>query len=132
TQDAGGRVINPDRMWHYTEGIGNWDPVWSRHGIRILPGPSSLWLDATGKRLPAPYFPGFDTLGTLEHIMRGGYAYTWFVLSQKIIEKEFALSGSEQNPDLTNKDLKLVLKRVLPGAPGPVEAFKEKGADFVV
>lgn len=132
TERAGGRIVNPDRMWHYTEGIQNWDPVWARHGIRILPGPSSLWLDATGKRLPTPYFPGFDTLGTLEHIMRSGHEYTWFVLSQRIIEKEFALSGSEQNPDLTGKDLGLVLKRVLPGAPGPVEAFKRNGADFAV
>ena len=132
TEKAGGEIINRDRMWHYTEGIQNWDPIWDKHGIRILPGPSSLWLDATGKRLPAPYFPGFDTLGTLDHIMKSGHEYTWFVLSQKIIEKEFGLSGSEQNPDLTGKDLKLVLKRVLPGAPGPVEAFKENGADFVV
>jgi predicted oxidoreductase len=119
-------------MWHYTEGIENWDPIWPKHGIRILPGPSSLWLDATGRRLPAPYFPGFDTLGTLEHIMTTGHEYTWFVLTQKILEKEFALSGSEQNPDLTGKDDKLLLKRVLPGAPGPVEAFKKHGADFAV
>ena len=132
TQAAGGNVINPDRMWHYTEGIQNWSPIWSRHGIRILPGPSSLWLDATGKRLPAPLFPGFDTLGTLEHIMGTGYDHTWFILTQRIIEKEFALSGSEQNPDLTGKDIRMVLSRVLPGAPAPVEAFKQKGADFVV
>ena len=132
TEKSGGQVINRDRMWHYTEGVQNWDPIWDKHGIRILPGPSSLWLDATGRRLPAPYLPGFDTLGTLDHIMRSGHEYTWFVLSQKIIEKEFTLSGSEQNPDLTGKDLKLLLKRVLPGAPGPVEAFKNNGADFVV
>ncbi|PRY62030.1 FAD-binding dehydrogenase [Glycomyces artemisiae] len=131
-EDAGAEVINRDRMWHYTEGIENWDPIWPKHGIRILPGPSSLWLDATGRRLPAPYFPGFDTLGTLEHIMTTGHEYTWFVLTQKILEKEFALSGSEQNPDLTGKDVKLLLKRVLPGAPGPVEAFKKHGADFAV
>ena len=110
---AGGRarsIINPDRMWHYVEGIRNWDPIWSRHGIRILPGPSPLWLDATGKRLPVPLFPGFDTLGTLEHIMQTGHDYTWFVLTQKMIEKEFALSGSEQNPDLTSKSVIEVLK----------------------
>jgi len=129
---AGANLINRDRMWHYTEGIENWDPIWPHHGIRILPGPSSLWLDATGKRLPAPLFPGFDTLGTLEHIMTTGHEYTWFVLTQKILEKEFALSGSEQNPDLTGKDVKLLLKRVLPGAPAPVEAFKRHGADFAV
>ncbi|MEC3891468.1 FAD-binding dehydrogenase [Nocardiopsis sp. LDBS1602] len=132
TEEAGGEIINRDRMWHYTEGVQNWNPIWSRHGIRILPGPSSLWLDATGRRLPAPCFPGFDTLGTLEHIMGTGHEYTWFVLSQKIIEKEFGLSGSEQNPDLTGKDIGLVLKRILPGAPGPVEDFKRHGADFVV
>ncbi|MGO4782539.1 FAD-binding dehydrogenase [Cryobacterium sp. W22_MBD10_FK3] len=132
TGAAGARLINGDRMWHYTEGIVNWDPVWARHGIRILPGPSSLWLDATGKRLPAPLFPGFDTLGTMEHLLKTGYEHSWFVLTQKIIEKEFALSGSEQNPDLTGKDLRLLAKRVTPGAPGPVEAFKAKGEDFVV
>ncbi|NLV79808.1 MAG: FAD-binding dehydrogenase [Rhodococcus sp.] len=132
TEKAGGSIVNRDRMWHYTEGITNYDPVWPNHGIRILPGPSSLWLDATGKRLPVPLFPGFDTLGTLEHIMTTGHDHTWFVLDQKIIEKEFGLSGSEQNPDLTGRDLKLLLQRVKPGAPGPVEAFKRRGVDFVV
>lgn len=132
SEKSGARLINRDRMWHYTEGLHNWSPIWSRHGIRILPGPSSLWLDARGNRLPAPCFPGFDTLATLDHIMKTGYSYSWFVLTQKIIEKEFALSGSEQNPDLTGKSWLKVLGRVLPGAPAPVEAFKKNGADFVV
>ncbi len=129
---AGGRLVNHDRMWHYTEGIQNWDPIWPGHGIRILPGPSSLWLDARGRRFPAPNFPGFDSLGTLAAITATGFDYSWFVLTQKIIEKEFALSGSEQNPDLTGKDIKLTLSRVRPGAPAPVEAFKRNGPDFVV
>jgi uncharacterized protein len=132
TEKAGGRIVNRDRMWHYTEGIKNWDPVWPMHGIRILPGPSSLWLDAKGNRFPAPNFPGFDTLGTLEAIMKTGYDYSWFILTQKIIEKEFALSGSEQNPDLTGKSIKKVLARVLPGPTAPVKAFMDKGEDFVI
>ena len=132
TEAAGAEIINPDRMWHYCEGVRNWNPIWENHGIRILPGPSSLWLSATGERFPAPYLPGFDTLGTLGAIMRTGYEYSWFVLTQKVIEKEFALSGSEQNPDLTGKDVKLLLSRVKAGAPGPVEAFKQHGEDFVV
>jgi uncharacterized protein len=132
TEQAGGRVVNRDRMWHYTEGIQNWDPIWARHGIRILAGPSALWFDARGQRFPAPNFPGFDTLGSLAAILATGFDYSWFVLTQKIIEKEFALSGSEQNPDLTGKDLRLTLSRVRPGAPAPVEAFKQRGADFVV
>jgi len=131
-EKAGARTINGDRMWHYVEGITNYAPVWAKHGIRILPGPSSVWLDATGVRLPVPLFPGFDTLGTLEHIAATGHGYSWFVLTQKIIEKEFALSGSEQNPDFTGKSIRLLLKRLGRGAPGPVEAFKEKGEDFIV
>ena len=129
---AGASHINRDRMWHYTEGIENWNPIWARHGIRILPGPSSLWLDARGKRLPVPLFPGFDTLGTLEHIMKSGYDYTWFVLDQKIIGKEFALSGSEQNPDLTGKSIRGVIGRARADVPGPVKAFMDRGVDFVV
>lgn len=132
TEEAGGRIVNRDRMWHYTEGIKNWNPVWNKHGIRILPGPSSIWLDAEGQRFPSPNFPGFDTLGTLEAIQKTGYDYSWFILTQKIIEKEFALSGSEQNPDLTGKSIKKVLKRALPGATGPLQAFMDKGEDFII
>lgn len=132
TEHAGGRIVNRDRMWHYTEGLKNWDPIWPNHGIRILPGPSSLWFDAEGNRFKAPNFPGFDTLSTLEAIQKTGYDYSWFILTEKIIEKEFALSGSEQNPDLTNKSIMDVLKRVLPGPPAPIQAFKNYGEDFVI
>jgi uncharacterized protein len=131
SESAGAHVINSDRMWHYTEGITNYDPIWPMHGIRILPAPSSLWLDATGKRLPAPLYPGFDTLGTLEHISQTGQDYTWFLLNARIIAKEFALSGQEQNPDLTGRSVRDVLARVRPGAPAPVQAFVDKGVDFV-
>lgn len=132
SEAAGARVINRDRMWHYVEGIGNWDPLWSAHGIRIIPGPSSVWLDARGARLPAPLFPGFDTLATLAHLTRSGHDHSWFVLSRKIVEREFALSGSEQNPDLTGRSWRQVLGRVGGGAPKPVQAFLDHGADFIV
>ena len=132
TERAGGQVINRDRMWHYVEGIGNWDPVWPLHGIRILPGPSSLWLDATGKRLPGPLYPGFDTLGTLEYLRRTGHDHSWFILTRKIIAREFALSGSEQNPDITSKDRKAILaSRLGGGVPDPVRKFVDHGTDFV-
>jgi hypothetical protein len=132
TTAAGGTIINPDRMWHYVEGIKNWNPIWTAHAIRILPGPSSLWLDARGRRLPAPLYPGFDTLGTLKHIMETGYDYSWFLLTQRIIEKEFALSGSEQNPDFTGKSWRKVVGRARGGVSGPVKAFMDKGEDFIV
>jgi len=129
---AGASLINSDRMWHYPEGIENYAPIWARHGIRILSGPSPLWLDARGKRLPVPLFPGFDSLGALAAIRRAGHDHSWFVLNARIIKREFALSGSEQNPDLTERSLRLVLGRIGKGAPAPVQRFTERGADFVV
>ncbi|MBA4774513.1 FAD-binding dehydrogenase [Agrobacterium salinitolerans] len=132
TETAGGAVINRDRMWHYTEGVKNHDPIWPDHGIRILPGPSSFWCDADGNRLTAPAMPGFDTLGTLKMLGERGSGHSWFILTKAIIKKEFALSGSEQNPDLTGKDIRLLLKRLGKEPPGPVRAFMERGEDFVV
>jgi predicted oxidoreductase len=130
TERAGGRVVNRDRMWHYTEGLRNFAPIWPGHGIRILPGPSSIWLDATGKRFKTPDMPGYDTLHTLGTIAQSGYDYSWFIATQKIVDKEYALSGSEQNPDLTNKDVLLLLSRIWQ-TPGPIQNFEDKGADFV-
>lgn len=132
---AGGHAINTDRLWFYTEGVKNWNPIWPAHGIRILPGPSSMWFDACGNRFPPPALPGFDSLGTFKMILDTGYDYSWFVLTQKIIKKEFALSGSEQNPDFTSgKWLEVIRQRILAGprATDPVEAFKDHGEDFVV
>jgi uncharacterized protein len=129
---AGARLINPDRMWHYTEGIRNWAPIWPHHGIRILPGPSSLWLDPSGERLPYPNIPGADTLGALQHITTNGHAHSWFLLNRAIIKKEFALSGSEQNPDLTGRSVRLTLKRVGKAVQPPVQAFMDRGSDFIV
>lgn len=134
SEAAGGQVINGDRMWHYTEGVKNWDPIWPAHGIRILPGPSSMWFDARGNRFAPPALPGFDSLGTLKMILATGYDYSWFITTQKIIKKEFALSGSEQNPDLAQKSwIEVLRQRILNKAATPaVEAFKEKGENFVV
>ncbi len=131
TEAAGGNVINRDRMWHYVEGVKNYAPIWTAHGIRIIPGPSSMWFDARGKRLPAPLFPGFDTLGTLKYLRSTGFDYSWFVTNQRILGKEFALSGSEQNPDLTNKSIWRTLSRTRPGAVTPVARFQRQGEDFV-
>lgn len=130
-EDAGARLVNRDRMWHYTEGLKNWNSIWPNHGIRVIPGPSSIWLNAKGVRLPAPYFPGCDTLGTLREILSAGYDYSWFILDQTILQKEFMLSGSEQNPDITDKSIKLLINRIFKGQE-PVRKFKENGEDFVV
>ncbi|MFJ6534779.1 FAD-binding dehydrogenase [Paenarthrobacter sp. NPDC091711] len=130
-ESAGASLINGDRMWHYPEGIHNYDPVWPHHGIRILPGPSSLWLDADGRQLPAPLFPGFDSQGALRHIVGTGHGYSWFVLNRTIALKELALSGSEQNPDLTGKDVRLLASRLRPTTDSPIQRFMDQGVDFL-
>ncbi|WP_320776369.1 FAD-binding dehydrogenase [Streptomyces sp. CRN 30] len=130
---AGARLVNRDRMWHYTEGLKNHTPLWPGHGIRILPAPSSLWFDAKGRRFPTPAIPGYDTLGTLKMIKDTGYDYSWFVLNLRIVKKEFTLSGSEQNPELTDKNLVAYLaNRILNQTPAPIQRFLDKGEDFVV
>ncbi len=132
SKKAGASAINEDRMWHYTEGLHNWDSIWENHGIRIIPGPSSLWFDADGNRLPAPNFPGFDSLGTLRTIGQTGHDYSWFITNQAIISKEFILSGSEQNPEITDKDKVIFAKaRLNKGPLAAVKAFVDHGEDWV-
>lgn len=127
----GARAINLDRMWNYPEGVENFAPIWSRHGIRILAGPSALWLDGAGQRLPPPLFPGFDALGALERVARSGIDHSWLVLDASVFGRELALSGSEQNPDLTGKSIRGVIARAVPRAVKPVEEFGRRGRDFV-
>ena len=112
-------VINPDRMWHYVEGLRNWDPIWDNHGIRILPGPSSLWLDATGKRLPAPYFPGFDTLGTLRHLRRPATTTRGSCSPRRSSRRSSRSRARSRTPTSPARTSSCVLSRVLPGAPAP-------------
>jgi predicted oxidoreductase len=130
-ESVGARYVNKDRGWHYTEGLINWNSIWPNHGIRVIPGPSSLWLNAKGKRMKPPAIPGCDTIGTLQQILETGYDYSWFILDETILNKEFMLSGSEQNPDLTGKSWLGLLKRLAYGQ-DPVKKFKEHGEDFVV
>ena len=132
SNNAGANLVNTDRMWAYTEGMKNWNSIWPGHGIRIIPGPSSLWIDATGKRFPSNLIPGGDTISTMKHIGTTGHSYSWFILNKTIADKEFIFSGSEQNPDLTIKKVKNLLSKVGPGTHPAVKAFMDHGEDWVV
>ena len=132
SNNAGANLVNTDRMWAYTEGMKNWNSIWPGHGIRIIPGPSSLWIDATGKRFPSNLIPGGDTISTMKHIGTTGHSYSWFILNKTIANKEFIFSGSEQNPDLTIKKVKNLLSKVGPGTHPAVKAFMDHGEDWVV
>ena len=128
TEKAGGRLVNRDRMWHYPDGIEGWNPLWPGYGIHILAGPSSLWLDACGRRLPPPNFPGFDTLATLAAVLDTGYDHSWFLLNRRIAAKEIQLAGSIQNPALAAKSIRGLLR---PKGLSPIESVRRHGANLV-
>ncbi len=92
-----------------------------------FPGRARCGSTRSGNRLPAPLFPGFDTLGTLAHLRQTGHDHSWFILTHSIIGEEFALSGSEQNPDLTGRSVRGVLGRATAEMPEPVRAFLDRG-----
>ena len=121
-------------MWHYVEGLAQLGPrSGTNHGIRILPGPSSLWLDATRQAASRRRTsPASTPSARWRTSAQTGHDYSWFVLTQKIIEKEFALSGSEQNPDLTGKDSSCCSAGPAGGRPAPSRRSSDHGEDFVV
>ncbi|SHF58090.1 FAD-binding dehydrogenase [Streptoalloteichus hindustanus] len=129
---AGASVVNLDRMWHYPDALKHHTPVWPRHGVHLLPGPSPLWLDASGRRLPPPLFPGHTALLTLRHIALSGHSHSWLIMTRAMVDKEFELSGSDQNPDLTGKNPALVLLRLKKSLMAPVRAFLERGEDVLM
>ncbi|MDK8790161.1 FAD-binding dehydrogenase [Corynebacterium sp. MSK039] len=132
SETAGANLVNTDRTWHYPEGMHNWNSIWPGHGIRIIPGPSAMWLDAAGQRLPSTLIPGGDNLAALSHIGRTGMGYSWFILNKTIAAKEFIFSGSEQNPDLTDKSVKKLLSKLGSGMQVAVQAFMDHGEDWVI
>lgn len=130
-EEAGAAVTNTGRMWNYPEGIAHHTPVWSHHAVRILAGPGSLWLDARGRRLPSPLFPGVDTLQALRHLTTTGSPHSWLLLNRRIASSELRLSGSAHNPDLTDRKVALLLRRALPRPADPVQAFIDRSPDIV-
>ena len=134
TEDAGARIVNRDRMWHYTEGIHNWDPIWPDHAIRIIPGPSSMWFDATGQRLRGAELPRLrqprhaaSRSSAPATTTRGSCSPS---RSSRRSSRSRAPSRTPTSPARTSGSW--LKSRLAKGAPGPVEAFKEHGEDFVV
>ena len=107
-------------------------PDLARHGIRILPGPSPCGSTPAAAGCPRPTSRASTRSEPSPRCDATGHDHSWFVLTMKILEKEFALSGSEQNPDLTGRSLRTVAARLRPGPAAPVRAFLDHGADFVV
>ena len=120
-------------MWHYVEGIRNWNPIWPHHGIRILPGPSSLWLDATR---PAPARPAVPRLRHARHARahRADRPRPHVVRAHAEDHREGVRAlGLRAEPRHHRQEHPATIRsRCCPGAPGPVEAFKRHGEDFVV
>ena len=133
TEAAGARVINSDRMWHYTEGITNYDPIWphARHPDPARARRRCGWTPpASGCRRRC--IPGFDTLGTLEYIAQTG-PRLHLVRAQRPDHRQgvrAVRAGAEPRSDRAQR-APGAARRVAPGAPAPVQAFVDKGVDFV-
>lgn len=129
---AGANVVNQNRLWFYPDGVTNVNPIWPDHGIHLNTGPSALWLEGSGQRMPPPLYPNFDGMGAVRHIMETGFSYTWLILNHEIFRREFGMSGQELNPALTDKHPWMAIKGLLkPAISSHAQEFLERGVDFV-
>jgi len=132
-QSVGGKLSHLQRMWMYAAGIHHPRPAFEGHGLSLVPPKSALWVDATGRRIgPQPLVTGFDTRFLVEQVCHQEYGHTWQVLNTKIARKELAVSGSEFNQSIRDKNLFGFLKNVLFGNPNLVRDLTENGKDIVV
>ena len=131
---AGAELLNPDRMWHYVEGIGNWDPVWPGHGIRILPGPSSLWIDALGRRLPDPAFPWLRhdvDAAAISALPRATTIRGSTTIDGSSTRRSSPCPDPSRIPTSPGSRCGSWPGGWVSGAPEPIEAFLRHGEDFV-
>jgi len=115
-EKVNGNVTHLDWHWHYAAGVRHPRPQWKDHGLSLVPPKSALWLNYRGERFgPNPLITAYDTRWTVEEICKQEKKYSWQVLNMKIMMKEFAISGSESNKAIRDKNLLLFLQHILLG-----------------
>jgi predicted oxidoreductase len=131
-REHGGNITHLEKMWNYAAGVHHWRPQHELHGLSLVPPKSALWLNYEGRRMgPPAMVTGFDTRYLVETICRQRKKYSWQVLNWKIAKKEFAVSGSEFNQAIRDKQRVRFLLSVLFGNPGLVREFINNCTDFV-
>jgi predicted oxidoreductase len=128
-----GNITHLDKMWPYAAGIHHPEPKREDHGLSLVPPKSALWLNFKGERIgPMPLMTAYDTRYLVEEICKQEKKYSWQVLNLKIAYKEFAISGSEHNKAMKEKNLLGFLKTILFGNKALVNEMLENCQDFVV
>jgi hypothetical protein len=129
----GGNLTHLNLMWNYAAGVSHPTPRMPFHGLSVVPPRSALWLNYQGTRFGPPHLmAGFDTRYLIQQICRQPYQYSWQVMNYKIAVKEFAISGSEHNKAIANKDLLGFLKDILLGNANLVDHLIEACPDVLV
>jgi len=131
--EQGGVITHLDKMWNYAAGIPHPSPKFKSHGLSLIPCKSALWLDYSGKRIgPEPLVTGFDTNELCRRVSQLEKPYTWQLLNWRIAAKEFAISGSEHNPSIRDRNIVTFLKEVLLGNHRLIKQLQDESDHFIV
>ncbi len=127
-----GKVTHLDKMWPYAAGVHHPKPTRTLHGLSLVPPKSALWLNYRGERIgPMPLVTAYDTRYLVEQVCKQEKKYSWQVLNLKIANKEFAISGSESNKAMKEKNITGFLKTILFGNRALVQEMLATCEDFV-
>jgi predicted oxidoreductase len=128
----GAQLTHLPKMWNYAAGVRHWAPPFPNYGLSLVPGKSQLWVNYQGRRFVDPPLVGsYDTLLLIDRICRERKKYSWQIMNRKIANKEFAVSGSEFNEAVREKNLLAFLVRLLRGNGEQVQEFIDHCPDFV-
>ncbi len=128
-----GNVTHLDRMWNYAAGIHHPQPVMPKHGLSLVPPKSAIWVNYRGERFgPMPLMTAYDTRYLVERICQEPVKYSWQILNAKIMNKEFAISGSESNDAIREKKLLQFVSTILFGNKKLVDKILHESKDIVV
>ena len=129
----GANVTHMDKQWLYAAGVHHPDPEDKPYdALSLVPPKSALWVNARGERIgPMPLITGYDTRFLVEQIVRQEKAYSWQILNYAIAKKELAVSGSEFNDAIRDKQPIRFVQRILRGSPGLVDTLIDTCPDFV-
>ena len=129
----GGRIVNAGEMWNYAGGFPHPYPHFSGHGLSVIPCKSALWLDHTGKRIgPEPLVTGFDTHWLCRRVAEQEKPWTWQLMNRRIAIKEFAISGAEHNPSISDQRFVKFLGELLLGNTRLYARMRRECPDFLV
>lgn len=132
-EKVNGKLTHLDKTWPYAAGVHHPRPTKKDDGLSIVPPRSALWLNHKGERIgPVPLITAFDTRFLVDEICKQEKKFSWQVMNMKILNKEFAISGSESNPAFKNKSYVQVAKMLLFGNKALVKDMLDNCPDFVV